>query len=198
MTNAHRDLATPELWNRSLERSRRRRELLPKARRQNRRRLAEVRATVHEDPLTPALSTRIEVRSRRLRGSAGRTAPVIADLRHAGRCPAAENAHLHARPAFLNSRKKLAVVASASASGVLAAQLGNERRGVGDERRLARLPAVRDRREERGIGLDQHPVGGQPFGGLLKFRGVLERDDPATARRRSRGPAPCAPARPSR
>src|SRR5215208_6030641 len=38
MTNAHRDLATPELWNRSLERSRRRRELLPKARRQNRRR----------------------------------------------------------------------------------------------------------------------------------------------------------------
>ena len=34
MTNAHRDLATPELWNRSLERSRRRRELLPKARRE--------------------------------------------------------------------------------------------------------------------------------------------------------------------
>ena len=31
MTNAHRDLATPELWIRSLERSRRRRELLPKA-----------------------------------------------------------------------------------------------------------------------------------------------------------------------
>jgi murein DD-endopeptidase MepM/ murein hydrolase activator NlpD len=38
MTNAHRDLATPELWNRSLERSRRRRELLPKARRENNRR----------------------------------------------------------------------------------------------------------------------------------------------------------------
>ena len=37
MTNAHRDLATPELWNRSLERSRRRRELLPKARRENNR-----------------------------------------------------------------------------------------------------------------------------------------------------------------
>ena len=38
MTNAHRDLATPELWTRSLERSRRRRELLPKARREHNRR----------------------------------------------------------------------------------------------------------------------------------------------------------------
>src|SRR5829696_5833024 len=38
MTNAHRDLATPELWTHSLERSRRRRELLPKARRENSRR----------------------------------------------------------------------------------------------------------------------------------------------------------------
>jgi Meckel syndrome type 1 protein len=37
MTNAHRDLATPEVWARSLERSRRRRELLPKARRENTR-----------------------------------------------------------------------------------------------------------------------------------------------------------------
>src|ERR671911_1643383 len=37
MTNAHRDLATPELWTGSLERSRRRRELLPKARRENNR-----------------------------------------------------------------------------------------------------------------------------------------------------------------
>jgi peptidoglycan hydrolase-like protein with peptidoglycan-binding domain len=38
MTNAHRDLATPELWTRSLERSRHRRALMPKARRENRRR----------------------------------------------------------------------------------------------------------------------------------------------------------------
>ena len=37
MTNAHRDLATPEVWVHSLERSRRRRELLPKARRENTR-----------------------------------------------------------------------------------------------------------------------------------------------------------------
>jgi len=37
MTDAHRDLATRELWTRSLERSRRRRELLPKWRRENRR-----------------------------------------------------------------------------------------------------------------------------------------------------------------
>ena len=37
MTNAHRDLAAPEPWTRSLERSQRRRALLPKARRENRR-----------------------------------------------------------------------------------------------------------------------------------------------------------------
>src|SRR3954447_15522629 len=37
MTNAHRDLAAAEPWARSLERSRRRRALLPKARRENRR-----------------------------------------------------------------------------------------------------------------------------------------------------------------
>jgi Meckel syndrome type 1 protein len=38
MTHAHRDLAAPEPWTRSLERSRRRRELLPKARRESNRR----------------------------------------------------------------------------------------------------------------------------------------------------------------
>ena len=37
MTNAHRDLAAPELWTRSLQRSRRRRALLPKPRRENNR-----------------------------------------------------------------------------------------------------------------------------------------------------------------
>ena len=37
MTNAHRDLASPELWTRSTERSRRRRELLPKGRREHNR-----------------------------------------------------------------------------------------------------------------------------------------------------------------
>src|SRR5215218_503796 len=47
MTNAHRDLAAPELWTRSLERSRRRRELLPKARRElgRRRHLSAALAT---------------------------------------------------------------------------------------------------------------------------------------------------------
>src|SRR5687767_6407981 len=38
MTHAQRDLAAPELWTRSIERSRRRRDLLPKARRENNRR----------------------------------------------------------------------------------------------------------------------------------------------------------------
>src|SRR5215212_11041932 len=38
MTHAHRDLATPEPWIRSMERSRKRRALLPKARREHNRR----------------------------------------------------------------------------------------------------------------------------------------------------------------
>src|ERR687893_172167 len=38
MTNAYRDLAAPELWTRSLQRSRRRRELLAKGRRETNRR----------------------------------------------------------------------------------------------------------------------------------------------------------------
>src|ERR671916_525220 len=38
MTNAHRDLASPDLWTRSLHRSRRRGELLPKGGRENSRR----------------------------------------------------------------------------------------------------------------------------------------------------------------
>src|SRR5918999_4999117 len=38
MTKAHRDLAAPEPWIRSLERSRRRRDLLPRARRELNRR----------------------------------------------------------------------------------------------------------------------------------------------------------------
>ena len=47
---------------------------------------------------SPALSTRIEERSRALRGSCGiAAAPVVADLRHAGRRAAAEDPKLHAR-----------------------------------------------------------------------------------------------------
>src|SRR5688500_5382549 len=62
MTNAHRDLAAPELWNRSLERSHRRRELLPKGRRENNRRkhLSAVLATaVVTGPSAPLAAAQV-------------------------------------------------------------------------------------------------------------------------------------------
>src|SRR5215210_6996885 len=62
MTNAHRDLAAPELWNRSLERSRRRRALLPKARRENRRKKhvsAALATAVVAGPGTPLAAAQV-------------------------------------------------------------------------------------------------------------------------------------------
>ena len=62
MTNAHRDLATPELWNRSLDRSRRRRALLPKARRENNRRKhlsAALATAVVAGPGTPIAAAQV-------------------------------------------------------------------------------------------------------------------------------------------
>src|SRR5688572_29744620 len=59
------------------------------------------------------------------------------------------------------------------------AQLGDEGGGVGDEGRLAGLAAVRDRGEERGVGLDQQPVERDFPRCLLQFAGVLEGDNPA-------------------
>src|SRR3954466_12162271 len=62
MTNAHRDLATPELWDRSLERSRRRRALLPKARRESRRRKnvsAALATAVVAGPGTPLAAAQV-------------------------------------------------------------------------------------------------------------------------------------------
>jgi murein DD-endopeptidase MepM/ murein hydrolase activator NlpD len=62
MTNAHRDLATPELWNRSLERSQRRRELLPKARRESKRRKhisAALATAVVAGPGTPVAAAQL-------------------------------------------------------------------------------------------------------------------------------------------
>jgi murein DD-endopeptidase MepM/ murein hydrolase activator NlpD len=62
MTNAHRDLAAPEVWARSLERSRHRRELLPKARRESRRRKhvsAVLAAGVVAGPATPLAAAQV-------------------------------------------------------------------------------------------------------------------------------------------
>src|SRR3954468_15281933 len=62
MTNAHRDLAAAELWDRSLERSRRRRALLPKARRESRRRKhvsAALATAVVAGPATPLAAAQV-------------------------------------------------------------------------------------------------------------------------------------------
>src|SRR5215210_1913178 len=62
MTKAHRDLAAPEPWTRSLERSRRRRELLPKARRENSRKkhVSAVLATaVVAGPTVPVAAAQV-------------------------------------------------------------------------------------------------------------------------------------------
>ena len=126
---------------------------------------------------SPPLSTRIEVRRRALRGSCGiALAPVVADLRDAGRRPAAENPDLHAA-ALLNNLKKLAVVASASSSGSSplssATKLAVSATNAGSHFWPRCGTGARNGR----IGLDQHLVRGQPFGGLLQVRGVLERHD---------------------
>jgi len=62
--------------------------------------------------------------------------------------------------------------------GILAPQSGNKAGGIGNERRLALLAAVRDRREERRVGFDQHLVSRQPFCRRLEVGRVLEGDDP--------------------
>ena len=51
---------------------------------------------------------------------------------------------------------------------VLPPQLGHESSCVGDERRLAFLAAVRDRREEGRVRLDQHLVWREPLRRLLQ------------------------------
>ena len=62
MTNAHRDLSAAEPWVRSLERSRRRRALLPKARRENRRKKhlsAALATAVVAGPATPLAAAQV-------------------------------------------------------------------------------------------------------------------------------------------
>ena len=62
MTNAHRDLSAAEPWARSLERSRRRRALLPKARRENRRKKhvsAALATAVVAGPATPLAAAQV-------------------------------------------------------------------------------------------------------------------------------------------
>ena len=125
---------------------------------------------------SPALSTRIEVRSRHCAARAGSHWPQSLPIFGTPVDVPQPRIRTFTRPC-LNNLKKLAVVASASCFRILAPQLGDEARRVGDERRLALLPAVRDRREEGRIRLDQHLVGGQPFGRRLQVLRVLEGHD---------------------
>jgi murein DD-endopeptidase MepM/ murein hydrolase activator NlpD len=62
MTIAHRDLSSPELWDRSLARSRKRRALLPRARREHKRRRgfsAAVAAATMAGPATPMAAAQV-------------------------------------------------------------------------------------------------------------------------------------------
>ena len=129
--------------------------------------LAQVGAAIDQQALAAAFDQdrRAGAAVARLGGIA--IAPVIADARNARRRPAAEDAEFHAA-AFPNNRKKLAVVASAKCSKRLAAQIGDEGGGVGDEGRLAGLAAVRHRGEEGRIGFDQQPVVRDGLGGVLQ------------------------------
>ena len=140
----------------------------------------EDRARSRPASARPPLSTRIEVRRRALRGSCGSHWPhSLPILGTPVDVPQPRMRTFTLRPlAFPNNLKKLAVVASAKLVGILAPQLGDESRGVGDERRLALLAAVRDRGEEGRIGLDQHLVRRQPFRRFLQVLGVLEGHDP--------------------
>ena len=127
---------------------------------------------------SPSLSTRIEraqAAVARLGGVA--LAPVIADLGHAGRRAAAEDPQLHARAASVEQAEEIGGGGVGQRLGLLAAQLGDEGRGVGDEGRLAGLAAVGHRREERRVGLDQQPVERDLLGGFLQVAGILERHD---------------------
>ncbi len=118
--------------------------------------------------------TRIETRRRRLRGScAVAIAPIVADPRHARGGAAAEDADLHAA-ALVKSVRKLALVAAASASNGSPRKLGEEARRVGDEGRLAGAAAMRHRREEGRIGLDQQAIGGIAFATSCKSRAFLK------------------------
>ena len=74
MTNAQRDLAAPELGTRSLERSRRRRALLPKARRENRRKKhvsAALATAVVAGPGTPLAAAQVTLRGPERSGRGG-------------------------------------------------------------------------------------------------------------------------------
>ena len=119
--------------------------------------LAKVRSAIDEHSLAGAFDQDRGAQAwiARLVGIA--LAPVVPDLRHAGRRPAAENPDLHA--GFLEQFEEVGGRCFGELLGLLAPQLGDEACRVGDERRLALLAAMRDRREERRIRLDQHLVG---------------------------------------
>src|SRR4051794_41955992 len=90
MTNAHRDLAQPELWDRSIERSRRRRALLPKARRENRRKKhvsAALATAVVAGPGTPLAAAQGSSGDLSAAGALGSPGDRATGIRGGGRPP---------------------------------------------------------------------------------------------------------------
>src|SRR4051812_7388485 len=123
------------------------------------------------------LSTRIEDRSRRFRGSSGSQRPQS--------FPIFGTPVEVPQPRILSFTRRLVEKFEKVRSrrlgkllGIFGPQVRNEAGGVRDESRLTFTAPVRDGREERRVRLDQHLVGGQPFGRLLQIARILERHDP--------------------
>src|SRR3954469_12739227 len=131
---------------------------------------------------SPPLSTRIEVRRRQLRGSSGshwpQWLPIFGTPVEVPQ-PRMRTLTPHSNLGRPGEQPEEVVRGGLGEPlGLLTPQLGDEGGGVGDEGGLALLSAMRNRREEGGIGFDQHLVRRQPFRGFLKLLGVLEGHDP--------------------
>src|SRR3954471_159341 len=99
----------------------------------------------------PALSTKIDVLSRALRGSSGSQRPQSFPIFGTPvDVPQPRILSLKGRSLLCLAEKPKEIRGGllAQSVGLLASQLGNKRGGVGDERRLAFLPAMRDGRQE--------------------------------------------------
>src|SRR5258708_40096591 len=107
------------------------------------------------------LSTRIELRRRLLRGSAGSHWPQsLPILGTPVDVPQPRIRTFNPLPLGLTEQlEEIRRRRFGELVELLAAQPGDEGGGIGDEGWLAFLAAVRDGRKERRIGLDQHPVG---------------------------------------
>src|SRR5690348_15065511 len=125
---------------------------------------------------SPALSTKIEVLRRVLRGSSGSHCPHSLPIFGTPvDVPQPRMRTFNLLPlGFLEQFEEVGGRPFAELFRIVSPELRDEPRGIDDERGLAFLAAVRDGREEWRIRLDQHLVRRQPFGSRLQLHRVLE------------------------